>query len=454
MTEETRNAPVLLTLTRGSVERFVEERLPQILRALPKATDADWLRAFAMPIAMAVLSQSDKVTDRTRGRIFAARVFAELAEQGVFSDDSNVKGIWEHAGTIVLNPFRGCNFGCVYCFRPPESSGDSDWFLRGAPVRVFEDDDLVSALVDHRHYTSETVVALHTATTDPFLPSTRKSTHELIRAMARRGLSNPIMIITKMPVLDEDLQVMAEARDLRFMLLLTYSAAPMEMETFSGIASIEQKRWESLQRVAAATGNVESAHYYRPIVKGWNDGDEQIRTALDFGSRLGLSVIGGIKPIDGIDELAAQRGLPAPAVDLANPGKQFTEELEQRVMATHAECGLESQIVKDQSCALTILLGRWGGLTPSLEAVRIRDELEQRANPMCTACSPGQLVVCSTPTVTVTQHDVDCELIRLGYAEGDAVLEDKRVIVRAHVSSSDAAFLQFRTRLPVDTEVQ
>jgi hypothetical protein len=356
-----------------------------------------WMRRTAEIVASAAGGRAR--TPQQRRRVATSGLLAELAEHGIYSDPAQVLGVWAHAGTVVLNPFRGCNFGCVYCFRPPEDAGPGDWFLAGQPVQVHDEAELVDRMLAHPQFVAgTTVIGLHTATTDPFLPATRASTYRMLCLLREAGLDNPVMVITKMPVTAADVAAFADAAPLRILLLVTYNGAPGEMETFSGVRHVREGRWASLDLLADLPPHVRAAHYYRPIVPTWNDSDEQIVECLRFGARLGITVIGGLKPIAGLDRYAARRGLPVEVLGgqhagAASTSKLFPAALERRILDHHARLGLTSVVVKDQSCALTLML-RQSGPVPNIEAVRRYDALTGR-DPVCLArCPDDQVAAC------------------------------------------------------------
>jgi hypothetical protein len=140
-------------------------------------------------------------------------------------------------------------------------------------------------------------------------------------------------------------------------------------------------------------------HYYRPIVCGWNDDDDQIADALRFGEHAGLSVLGGLKPIAGLSEYAQARGLPTPQLSDERDGKIFPDELVNRILAVHRRLGLKSTLVADQSCGLTVLLSRAKGRpVPNIEALKMFDQARPDRHPRCFGrCPPEQLAACGAP---------------------------------------------------------
>lgn len=335
-----------------------------------------------------------------RSRIVAARTLTVLGDRGLYSDPYGVEPVWPHAGMLILNPFLGCSFGCVYCFRAAEQHERPDWFLNGMPVRVRDDDEVLGRLATHPLLIpGSTRVGLHCATTEPFLPQVKESTFRLLEEIDARGLAREVMVITKFFLSRADVERLSALADVRVLLLLTFNAAPPEMEAMGAHPEVLRRRVETLDHLEAHAGErLLWGHYYRPIVQGWNDGDEQIREALRFGDRTGVTVIGGLKPIAGQAEYASARGLPVPPP--ADPGeKLLPPELVDKLVRTHAEMRLTSTLVGDQSCGLTLLLARARGKpVPNVEALAMYDAAGAGRAPRCFGrCPPDQLAACAQP---------------------------------------------------------
>jgi hypothetical protein len=366
-------------------------------------------------------------------RPMSAKTLHVLRELNLYRDRDGVEPVWAHNGMLILNPMLGCSFGCVYCFRANEQLDDPGRFLNGKPTRVISEAEVVDRLTRHPLFVpGVTQLGLHTATTEPFLPQVRDSTFRLLDLLQRRELGNDVMIITKHPIGREDVARLGSyTSSFRVLLFLTYNAAPAEMESMGSGEGFRLRRWETLDHLARHP-ELSAAHYFRPIVPGWNDGPDQIEDALRFGDRLGITVIGGLKEIPQLTELSARRRLPLPLIDGSAGGKHFPPELVQRVLDTHARLGLTSTIVGDQSCGLTLMLSRvTGHAVPNVEAVRMYDRANGGPDRCMGLCPPDQLAACGAPA-RPTPVAVRGLLERAGHEDvgfevtDDGVLIDRR----------------------------
>jgi hypothetical protein len=334
-------------------------------------------------------------------RTLSARTLHTLRELGLYKDPNSVEPVWPHAGMLILNPMLGCSFGCAYCFRADEQRESVDWFLNGRPTKVLDEDTVIERLGRHPLFVpGVTQLGLHTATTEPFLPQVRESTFRLLDLLEEKGWGNDVMIITKHFVRDMDVERLASYRAFRILLFLTYNAAPAEMETMGASPGFQERRQRTVEMLTDHP-QLSAAHYYRPIVPGWNDSDEQIADALLFGEPLGLTVIGGLKQVPGLPEISARRGLSLPVVSKGDgDDKHFPPELVERILKVHHRLGLTSTIVGDQSCGLTVMLSRrLGRAVPNVEAVGMYDAATGRRPKCMGLCTPEQLAACGSPPV-------------------------------------------------------
>jgi pyruvate-formate lyase-activating enzyme len=333
-------------------------------------------------------------------RIANAKTLHLLREAGLYEDGDGVQPVWPHAGMLILNTMLGCSFGCAYCFRADEQQEGVEWFLSGRPTQVVDEATVVDRLSRHPLFIpGATQIGLHSATTEPFLPQVRESTFALLDLLESSGWGNDVMIITKHFLREEDVDRLAAYRSFQVLLFLTHNAAPAAMETMGAGAGFLERKLRTVEHVLARP-NLAAAHYYRPIVPGWNDAPEQIEAALRFGEPLGLTVIGGLKEIPHLKEISAQRGLPLPLLDeTAGRDKHFPPELVDRILKIHREFGLTSTIVGDQSCGLTVMLSRLRGRpVPNVEATRMYDLATGRPAKCMGLCSPEQLAACTAPS--------------------------------------------------------
>ncbi|QIE44684.1 PA0069 family radical SAM protein [Pseudohalocynthiibacter aestuariivivens] len=114
-----------------------------------------------------------------------------------------------------INPYRGCEHGCIYCFARPSHA----WLGLSAGLdfetRLVARPDAPMLLRDelrHRAYTPRTI-AIGT-NTDPYQPI--EKTHEVTRGVLKvlRDFRHPVGIVTKGTLVERDIDILQEmARD-------------------------------------------------------------------------------------------------------------------------------------------------------------------------------------------------------------------------------------------------
>jgi hypothetical protein len=314
----------VLRVAEQSSNRFVEyspvSRLARLARSIyrdgPPANTA---------------SQEEKLR-----RVVSAKTLNEMKHMGLYEDLYGVEPVWPHAGMLILNPYLGCNFGCVYCFRSPEQASSTEWFLKGAPIKVTSEEEIVDTLVDHPLFFAHTTqLSTHTATTDPFLPQVKESTFRLLALLEQRRLTNDVMIITKYYLTREDIERLETFRNSNILLLLTFNSNPAEIEPTGASRAFVQKRWDTLELLNEHAQHTLWGHYYRPIARGWNDSEEQITQALLYGEATGVSVLGGLKHIDGLDKYLEARDAPRPVGEYSTDTKTLDPQVLDRIFRIH-----------------------------------------------------------------------------------------------------------------------
>ena len=385
-------------------------------------------------------------------RVVSAKTLNEMKHMGIYEDPYGVEPVWPHAGMLILNPYLGCNFGCVYCFRSPEQSSSTEWFLKGTPINVTSEEEIIDTLVDHPLFFAHTTqLGMHTATTDPFLPQVKESTFRLLALLEQRRLRNDVMIITKYYLTREDIERLETFSNSNILLLLTFNSNPAEIEPTGASKAFVQKRWDTLELLNENAQHTLWGHYYRPIARGWNDSEEQITQALLYGEATGVSVLGGLKYIDGLDKYLEARDAPRPVGEYSADTKTLDPQVLDRIFRIHEKLGLTSILVGDQSCGLTVLLSR-RKLTPNVEALKMYDAAYPgRAAGCMGRCPQAQLETCARPPAPARQ-DVRGTLDKIGLEGVEFRVEEHGLLLEidpAHLTTPRREALASRFRYAV-----
>ncbi|GAA2693014.1 MULTISPECIES: hypothetical protein [Actinosynnema] len=332
----------------------------------------------------------------------------------------------QHATWIAVNPVQGCPKSCRYCFLNERGQTAVRPETLASPARSVE------LLLACPHYTPERPVAYYTWTDAMALPTTREHLKALLGELTRRGVPNPVVLITKCRVPDDVIAAITAAiRDgLRVLVYLSYSGLSGEVER--GIRHEDLR--ENFPRLADA--GVPIVHYWRPAFPR-SATPETMTAVLDWAAaHARCTVAAGLKV-----EAAALPGLARLWPELATtPEVDKAECVYPRAFwdFIHATAATHPThpLFHTNSCALAYVLGR-------------TDRFGVFDTPVCATrnhCPTGQRDLCRAAARRrrpVREQDVAAALARHGHPDAAFTLDPAagEVIVRRALPTNVAAAL-------------
>ena len=190
-----------------------------------------------------------------------------------------------------INPYRGCEHGCVYCFARPTHA-----YLGLSPGLDFESKLFVKpdapALLEKElsdpNYEPRTI-AIGT-NTDPYQPIERKYQvmRGILEVLERAG--HPVGIVTKSALVLRDLDILARMaeRNLVKVALSVTTLDPALARTMEPRAATPSRRLEALRQLSAA--GVPTSVMVAPVIPAINDPD--IERILDAAAMAGVRSAG------------------------------------------------------------------------------------------------------------------------------------------------------------------
>jgi DNA repair photolyase len=190
-----------------------------------------------------------------------------------------------------INPYRGCEHGCIYCFVRPTHA-----YLGLSPGLDFESKLFVKpdapALLERElsapNYTPRTI-AIGT-NTDPYQPIERR--YEIMRQILEvlDHAGHPVGIVTKSTLVLRDIDILARMakRNLVKVAISVTTLDPKLARIMEPRAPTPSRRLEALRQLSAA--GVPTAVMVAPIVPAINDAE--IERILDAAAALGVSGAG------------------------------------------------------------------------------------------------------------------------------------------------------------------
>ena len=217
---------------------------------------------------------------------FKTQVFRETAKSIIATNDSP-----DISFDQSINPYRGCEHGCIYCFARP-----THCYLGHSAGLDFETKlyakingaDLLERELAHSRYRAK-VIALG-AVTDPYQPIERE--HRLTRALLEvlDRTSHPVGIVTKSALVVRDIDLLARMakRDLVKVAISVTTLDRQIARKMEPRAATPGKRLDAIGALAAA--GVPVAVMVAPIVPALND--SEIESILSAAQRAGACEAG------------------------------------------------------------------------------------------------------------------------------------------------------------------
>ncbi len=187
-----------------------------------------------------------------------------------------------------INPYRGCEHGCIYCFARPSHA-----YMGLSPGLDFETklfakpsaSKLLEKELSDKNYKPR-VIAMGT-NTDPYQPIERKFQimRGIISTFAR--FNHPVTILTKAHLITRDLDIlgpMAEKNLTRAMVSITTQDKALA-RSMEPRASSPPKRFEAIKKLVDA--GVQTGIMTGPMIPGLND--DEMETIMEKAADLGAS---------------------------------------------------------------------------------------------------------------------------------------------------------------------
>jgi DNA repair photolyase len=186
-----------------------------------------------------------------------------------------------------INPYRGCEHGCVYCFARPTHA-----FLGLSPGLDFESMLFAKpdapALLEKELAAQEyepRMIAIGT-NTDPYQPieRERKIMRGILEVLERSG--HPVGIVTKSALVTRDIDILARMakRNLAKVAISVTSLDPKLARTMEPRASTPPKRLEALRQLSQA--GIPTTVMVAPVIPALND--SEIERILDAAAHAGV----------------------------------------------------------------------------------------------------------------------------------------------------------------------
>jgi len=190
--------------------------------------------------------------------------------------------------TQSINPYQGCEHGCVYCYARPTHA-----YLDLSPGLDFETkltykenaaEQLARELAHPRYRCASITLG---ANTDPYQPVERTLgiTRSLLEVL--QGCRHPLSIITKGALVTRDIDILAEmAADRLCSVAISITTCDSDLKrTLEPRAASHQARYAAMEQLAAA--NIPVTLLFAPVIPALNDREMEgiLEQARDAGAQ-------------------------------------------------------------------------------------------------------------------------------------------------------------------------
>jgi DNA repair photolyase len=190
-----------------------------------------------------------------------------------------------------INPYRGCEHGCIYCFARPTHAylGLSPGLDFESRIFVKEDaPDLLAAELSKPSYVCAPIAL--GANTDPYQPIERKLnlTRRILEVL--RDFQHPVSIVTKSALVQRDIDILAEMAERR-LASVAVSITTLDRQLARALeprAATPERRIETL--VALSRAGIPTCVLTSPMIPALND--SELERILDAAAECGVRYAG------------------------------------------------------------------------------------------------------------------------------------------------------------------
>lgn len=263
---------------------------------------------------------------------------------GDFTCDSSLhedQVVEQTTSWLTINPYMGCSMACAYCFR-------ERWGAASTPEKDIDPLKAVQMLEQHRLFEPhKTPISINISSTDALLPDVKPSTYKCVRYLDEEGYRNILGITTKSEIKKKDIKFFKSLNSINIVILISYAEIPFKIEP----VEIEH-RIENLKKLNHAS--IPCIHYFRPIVKGWNDSKSKIRKVLRVGEKYASAIaIGGLRTSPKIRKVFERRNISVPDSESGFNCKEIDKDILCNIRNIYNKQDMNVPIYKHTSCAVS-----------------------------------------------------------------------------------------------------
>ena len=246
--------------------------------------------------------------------------------------------------SISISSYNGCTINCKYCILSSLGNREN--------VRKVEDEkELVKKLLSLKLYSPEIPISVNNQT-DPLLnKEIFNSTIKILKEMEKNEVPNPILIITKGYITEEQIKQI-EKIDLNLIILYTFSGLSEKLENRN-----EKSQIETLKKLSKLQ-NCKLINYYRPVIEGINSDKETIEHIAKIVTKYcRASIVSGIRMNTHLKQIFEKNGITIPE-KYDTDHKVLYPETYYKIKEIFKQTKKEYPVFKKTSCGVSYICGK------------------------------------------------------------------------------------------------
>ncbi|MRG27782.1 hypothetical protein [Laceyella tengchongensis] len=316
--------------------------------------------------------------------------------------------------SISINSFVGCYLGCEYCILYSLE-------FPSKPLKIMDEEDAVMQLLAHKYFTFGLTPISINNKSDPLLKEVKDSTFKIMKVLERERVTNPIYLISKLELTDEDIDFL-DSLKLNVYVFYSFSGLGNHLEKVS--TRYQEYRIKKLSHAR----NIKKIHYWRPLIVGENDDETTIRHMLEVVSSVfDVSIVSGLRVNEKVKKAFDRLNISVPFNNYTIKHKYVEKEVFERVRQIRDEICPDYPLFRHTSC----LTSYWAG-TPDFNH-------HDRKKINCTIFNCPNQSVCATRKKPSTDL-IDKLLSRIG-KENEYEIREDHVMFKGVMSQEDLSFL-------------
>lgn len=251
------------------------------------------------------------------------------------------KSLMYFKSSISISAYAGCTINCKYCIL-------STYRENNHITKIIDEEELCNNLLDSKFFVKDFTSVSVNNVSDPFLnPVLKKSTFKILDILEKKAIKNPILLITKAYLNQNDIDFI-NSKNLNIYILYTFSGLSKKYE--NRVLSMQYYTMELLSNC-----NKKVICYWRPVIEGVNSSKEIIESVASVTCKyFDTFVVSGVRINSHLLKVFESENIPIQIIpDYEH--KVITEETFSLIKSIIKKYNQNANVFRKTSCAISYL---------------------------------------------------------------------------------------------------